>query len=149
MPSHQRVASGLGWSVGPPDADEAFGDDDDAAGQVVQVVIVREVLEEGDDVGGLLIAEAEEDDAAVRAGWVEAGVAEAEVEGDEDALVGDGASKNVRVGVTGKVLVDDGVDVVAGGDEWVLGGDGDVLVELDPHGVGVRVWTSCLASQAP
>ena len=85
----------------------------------------------------------------VRAGWIDAWVAEAEVEGNEGALVGDGAGEDVGVGVAGEVFVDDGVDVVAGGDEGGFGLDGDVLVELDPHGVEVREWISCLASQAP
>ena len=78
-----------------------------------------------------------------------AAVAEAEVEGDEGPQVAHGAGEDIRVGVAGELLIDDGIDVVAGGDERVFGVDSDVLVELDPHGVGVRVRISCLASQAP
>lgn len=83
------------------------------------------------------------------AGWVGARIAEAEVAGDDSALVGDGGGEHVRVGPAGEVLIEDGLDVVAESDERVLGGDGDVLVELEPHGLGVSGRISCLASHAP
>lgn len=83
------------------------------------------------------------------AGRVGAGITEAEVAGHQSALVGDRGSEHVGVGLAGEVLFEDGVDVVAESDERVLGGDGDVLVELEPHGLGVSGRISCLASHAP
>ena len=85
----------------------------------------------------------------MRTGRVGAGITEAEVEGDERSLVGDSAGKHNGIWSADQLLVGDSVDIVVGGDQWALGGDGDVLVELEPHVVGVSERISCFASHAP
>lgn len=85
----------------------------------------------------------------MRTGRVGAGITEAEVEGDERSLVGNSSGKHGGIWSANKLLVGDGVDVVVGGDQRVLGGNGDVLVELEPHVLGVSGRISCFASQAP
>ena len=83
------------------------------------------------------------------AGWLGAGIAETQVAGDQGARVRDGGGEHVGVGPALEALGGDGVDVVAEGGKRVLGGDGDVLVEFEPHGLGVSGRISCLASHAP
>jgi hypothetical protein len=82
-------------------------------------------------------------------GRVGAGVAEAEVAGDKRPVIGDRGGEHVGVGAAGQILVGDGVDLVAASNERVLGRDGDVLVEFEPHVLGVSGRISCLASHAP
>ena len=66
-------------------------------------------------------------------GRVGAGITETEVEGNEGSTVGDCSGEHVGVGAAGELLVS----------------DGDVLVELESHLVGVSGRISCLASQEP
>lgn len=47
------------------------------------------------------------------AGWVGAGIAKSEVEGDQSSLVGDGSGEHVGIGSAGQLLVGNGIDVVA------------------------------------
>lgn len=82
-------------------------------------------------------------------GRIHTNVAEAEVERDQHALLAATDVHELGVGRAGQPLVGDGVALMAVGLEQVLGGGGDVLVELDPHEVADRAWISCLASQAP
>lgn len=83
------------------------------------------------------------------AGWVGAGIAKSEVEGDQNSLVGDGSGEYVGIGSAGELLVGNCIDVVAQSEKRILGDDSDVLVELEPHVVGESGRISCLASQAP
>jgi len=55
-------------SLWPADANEAFGDHDPATDQLVQVVVLRQSLKHGYDVVRLLVAEAQQDHAAMAAG---------------------------------------------------------------------------------
>jgi hypothetical protein len=85
----------------------------------------------------------------VCAGRVGAGVAEAEVEGDQRPVLADGGGEDVGVGAADEPFVGDCVDVVAEGGQQGPGIDGDVLVEFELHVVGTSARTSCLASHAP
>ncbi len=136
-------------SLWPADADEALGDHDPATGQFVEVVVLRKPLKHGHDIVRLLVAEAQQDHAEMAAGWVGAGIAKSEVEGDQSSLVCDGSGEHVGIGSAGQLLVGNGIDVVAESEKRILGDDSDVLVELEPHVVGESGRISCLASQAP
>lgn len=61
----------------------------------------------------------------------------------------DRSGEHVRVGQAGQILVRDCVNLVSEGDEGVLGRDGDVLAEFEPHVLGLSGRISCLASHAP
>ncbi len=82
-------------------------------------------------------------------GRVLARVTEPEIDGDERPLVGDGGSEHIGIGPADELFVGHGVDVMSQLDERAGRGDGDVLVELEPHVLGVSGRISCFASHEP
>lgn len=98
-------------------------------------MVLGQSLQDGHDVVRLLVAEPQQDHAAVAAGRVGAGIAEAEVARDQRPFVGDGGGEYVGIGSAAQVFVGDGVDVVAESNERILGGDGDVSSSLS-----LRCW---------
>ncbi len=68
--------------------------------------------------------------------------------GDQQSSGGGCSSHDPRIGGTCEVLVDDGVDIVSGGDEYVAGRARHVLVELDLHSPPSGT-SSSRASSAP
>lgn len=89
-------------------------------------MVLGQPLKHSQHVVGSLITEPQEDDAAMAAGRVGTRITEAEVEGDERSLATDRCGEHVRVWMADEVFVLDGVDLVAEGNEQVLGNEGDV-----------------------
>ena len=93
-----------------------------------------------EDRGRQFIGEAEDEKARMGPGWVGPDVAEALVEGDEQAVLGQGRCRHLGVWAAGQVLGDDRVDLVVVVGEPVAQGGGQFSSSLTftPGGRGGR-----------
>ena len=87
----------------------------------------------GVHTGSGLAAQAQHDDAGMRAGRVGAKVAEASIEGDKDPVLAPNNHGDHCVNGPAQALAGDGSDVMAGLGEHRGGPHVHVLVELEPH----------------